>query len=57
MNLLDKFGITPVVGAVGALSTWSVSTINEYLALAIGVVTLVFTIGRCIDLFRNMRKK
>jgi hypothetical protein len=57
MNLLDKFGFTPIVGAVGAFSTWSVSTINEYLALAIGVATLVFTIGRCIDLFRKMGKK
>lgn len=55
-NFLDKFGFTPVIGVVGAVSTISITLINEYIACAIGVVTLVYTIGKCVDLFRKMKK-
>jgi hypothetical protein len=53
----EKFWFTPVVGTVGAFTTISVTEINEYMAMAIGVVTFVYTLGKCIDLFRNMSKK
>ena len=57
MNYLERLGYTPIIGTVGAFGTWSITIINEYVALAIGVVTLVYTVARCIDLFRQMRKK
>jgi hypothetical protein len=57
MNIFDKFGFTPVIGAVGGLATISVGQVNEYLGLAIGVSTLVFTIMKCVDLWKTMRKK
>lgn len=56
MNILDKFGFTPIIGTIGGLATISVGKINEWLAIAIGLSTLVFTIMKCIDLYRNMKK-
>jgi hypothetical protein len=57
MNILEKFGFTPVIGTVGAFGTLSIGKVNEVLALAIGFATLVFTIGKCIEIFRILKKK
>jgi hypothetical protein len=55
MNIAEKFGLTPLIGTAGAIGTWTISLVNEYMAFAIGVATLVYTIGKCVDLFRNMK--
>jgi len=56
MNIFDKFGLTPIVGTIGAFCTFSLSKINEYLAVAIGLATLVYTVMKCLDLYRQMKK-
>jgi len=53
---MEKIGFTPLIGMIGAFGTLSISVLNEYIACAIGVVTLVYTIGKCVDLFIRMRK-
>ena len=56
MNLLEKFGLTPVIGTFGAFFTISLSEINEYIAIAIGICTLVYTAMKCVDLYKQIKK-